>query len=595
MRSFLVCFALLVCFFSTSFGKLKMRPTTTLSAETGNNTSAANGFRTQSNGNAGAANISKEDLHSLLYAGSNSKIYAHFMAWFGSSSHMNVGYTSNSATQVRRQIEDMISRGIDGVIIDWYGPNNIEDATTKLIMAEAERHPGFVFAIMVDKGAVPKSGCSSCSAQQALGSELQYIARTYFPSPAYMRWGGHPVVTNFDLDLHYSIDWTTLAAATPGSPAFIFQHSSGFTHPLSSGSYSWVILSNDYGMSYLTNFYKSGMASGSKETIGANYKGFNDSLASWGTNRFMGQQCGQTWLQTFNKIRSFYNSGNPLDSIQLVTWNDYEEGTEIESGIDNCVSISASADGNTLSWHIDGNENTIDHYTVFISEDGQNLMPLTDVDTGNRSINLDSYPLAGKYTLYVKAVGKPVLRNQMSGPVSYTASSASVSTGGGGGGGGHFKLRLSSSKLTVQKGKTGHLQVMVSPTSGSVDSPVSFSCSNLPAGMGCFFLPGAVTPGKHPVSVNLMVLTETNRAALQPAHSVFYAMWVPAFGLVGIVLVDRRKLRRMLLPLLLAATLIALASCGSDRMAATSGSYDVTVTASSGAAQSSVPLTVTVH
>src|SRR5947209_7391659 len=108
-------------------------PTTTLSAQKASNSSAAKTFVTQSNGNSGAANVSKVDVHSLLYSGANTKIYAHLMLWFGGSNHMNVGYNSNDATQVQRQIKDMISRGIDGVIIDWYGPNNSIDDATKLV------------------------------------------------------------------------------------------------------------------------------------------------------------------------------------------------------------------------------------------------------------------------------------------------------------------------------------------------------------------------------------------------------------------------------------------------------------------------------
>ena len=38
----------------------------------------------------------------------------------------------------------------------------------------------------------------------------------------------------------------------------------------------------DYGMSYLGSFYNVGMPLKNEETVGASYKGFNDSLASWG-------------------------------------------------------------------------------------------------------------------------------------------------------------------------------------------------------------------------------------------------------------------------------------------------------------------------
>ena len=66
-------------------------PTTTVAALTSNNTSAANGFAKQSNGNQGAGNVSKADIHSLLYSGNTTKVYAHLMVWFGGSNHMNVG------------------------------------------------------------------------------------------------------------------------------------------------------------------------------------------------------------------------------------------------------------------------------------------------------------------------------------------------------------------------------------------------------------------------------------------------------------------------------------------------------------------------
>ena len=64
-------------------------PTTTLSAETGNNTSTANTFVAQANGNLGPGNISKVPIYTLLYSGNNTAVYAHFMPWFGQSSHMD--------------------------------------------------------------------------------------------------------------------------------------------------------------------------------------------------------------------------------------------------------------------------------------------------------------------------------------------------------------------------------------------------------------------------------------------------------------------------------------------------------------------------
>src|SRR5260370_17427757 len=105
------------------------------------------------------------------------------MVWFGQSNHMSVGYSSTDTTQIKNQLNDMISRGIDGVIIDWYGPNNSEDQATLSIMAEAEKHPGFTFALMVDQGAIKDYSCSGFSSQTPLFSILHTPPNPNFTSP----------------------------------------------------------------------------------------------------------------------------------------------------------------------------------------------------------------------------------------------------------------------------------------------------------------------------------------------------------------------------------------------------------------------------
>ena len=589
MRRTLTCLLCsLVLLPYASIAEAQIQPTTTLAAQTGNNTSAADTFSRQSNGNLGAGNVSKVDIHTLLYPGATTKIYAHLVPWFGGSNHMNVGYSSTDPAQVHRQVVDMMSRGIDGVIIDWYGPGSEEDTATKLIMAEAEKQVGFTFAVMVDKGAIPRAGCGSCSAQQALIDELNYIANNYYSSPAYARWQGRPMVTNFDLDLHYTIDWNAVRSAVAGNPAFIFQHAGGFTHSQTSGSYSWVILASDYGISYLTSFYDAGLSYPAEDAYGATYKGFNDSLASWGSGRVMSQQCGQTWLQTFSKINHTYNSSKQLDALQLVTWNDYEEGTEIETGIDNCFSISASRSGGRLQWSVKGNENTIDHYTVFVSTDGQNLMELTQVAPGNHSVNLASYSLAGgNYTVYVQAVGKPVFRNHMSASVKYAAKG--------------ILMGASPSTLTVASGQSASLQVSVSAFETSVTTPVALACSNLPAGATCSFSPSSVTPGQGTAMATLTI--SASPLAANRRSGPLYAMWLP-FGFAGMFLFESGKLRKTALVALIAGLLLAACSCGGGSMTASpsnltqampQGTYAVTVSGNSSAMRNSTTVMLSVR
>ncbi len=94
--------------------------------------------------NPAPGNINTSSLGALLYSGNTTKIFAYFQPWFcmnpGSTAtgagtlcngHRQVGYNSNDASTVAGQMQDMITRGFSGVIIDWYGLSKaIENGTT---------------------------------------------------------------------------------------------------------------------------------------------------------------------------------------------------------------------------------------------------------------------------------------------------------------------------------------------------------------------------------------------------------------------------------------------------------------------------------
>lgn len=401
-------------------------PTTTLWKETHNNTSAADSFAAQSNGNEASTNVSNVPTRKLLYAGSAAKIYAHLMTWFGQANHMNVGYRSADGAQVRRQVEDMIRRGIDGAIVDWYGPGSYENQALPALKYQAEIHPGFQFAIMEDAGSIQYCGCDPT---QRVISDLTYVWNNYAQSNAYIHLNGRPVMFFFGEEA-YPIDWNYVRSHVPGNPVFIFRNSSSFTKTQSNGGFSWVapetVGSTDpMALGYLDYFYGIALTYPGQYTFASNYKGFNDTLSSWHHLPAIGQQCGQTWLRTMAEIGRYFNATNEPDGIQIVTWNDYEEGTEIESGIDNCVGVSAAMNGGWLTWSINGAQSTLDHFAIWISTDGTNLMHLTDVAVTRRSVDLGTFAIpAGSYKMFVQAVGQPSLKNHLSGAVTYSRGGA---------------------------------------------------------------------------------------------------------------------------------------------------------------------------
>jgi hypothetical protein len=411
--------------------QVAVSPTTTLAAETGNNTSASSTWTNTTTGDAVAGNVSHVDVHSLLYAGETTKVYAHYLGWWGpGSGHISNGTNSATLAQAHATITDMMSRGIDGLIIDWYGAGNAHINQASLyIKQDAETRSNFTFAIMEDQGAVHTCAYTAgCNATQALINDLNYIVTTYASSSAYMKVNGQPVIFTFDTENLPNINWTTVMASVQGNPKIVLRNDQGFRFWFTSGSYSWEPINtqnpNDWGQSYLNDFYATSRSYSSDMVLAGTWKGFNDNLASWGQDRIVNQNCGQTWLATFNDLNSHFSSGDQPAAVQLVTWNDYEEGTEIETGIDNCVSVSGQVSESTLYWSISGGqENTIDHYTVFVSLDGQNLMPLANIAAGTHQLSLSGYDLTpANYSLFVKAVGAPSIQNKMSDSIPYTVA-----------------------------------------------------------------------------------------------------------------------------------------------------------------------------
>ncbi len=226
--------------FAVSAQQIVVAPTTTLHAETANNTSAPNGFRGLPNGDAPAGNVSKLPMRSLLYDGAATRVWVRWMPWWGDKGHIDIGYRSDDRDQVRRQVEDMISRGITGAIVDWYGPHQEnKNKSTELLMREAEAHSAALqFALSYDKGSL-KDCTGGCDITAQMIKDLTYAYQTFERSAAYMRVNGRPALFFFGLE-KAPVDWQRLRTALPGSPLLFFRNSGAFTNPANDGAYAWI-------------------------------------------------------------------------------------------------------------------------------------------------------------------------------------------------------------------------------------------------------------------------------------------------------------------------------------------------------------------
>jgi hypothetical protein len=201
-RSILTCI-----FLCTALGSAQTPSPTAVSCDNVNNTSASPHFRGSNNGNAPPGNVSKLPIRSLLYRGSQTRLYTRYMPWFGDSHHREVGYRSDDSQQIAREVADMISRGLQGAIVDWYGPDSgLKNQSTILLMKEAERQGNFEFAISEDAGSIRDCAKRGCDPNEKLIADLTYAAQHFEASPTYLRFNGRPAVFFFGLET-FPIDW----------------------------------------------------------------------------------------------------------------------------------------------------------------------------------------------------------------------------------------------------------------------------------------------------------------------------------------------------------------------------------------------------
>jgi hypothetical protein len=172
-----------------------------------------------------------------------------------------------------------------------------------------------------------------------------------------------------------------------------------------------------------------------------------------------------------------------------------------------------------------------------------------------------------------------------------------------------FAVASSPSTVTGPAGQPAAYQVTVTPTGGFPES-VTLACSStLPSGATCSFTNNPITTLTGAQTRTLVVNTTARTTIISESsrsRSVFYAMFLPLSGLVLVGAcfggVNSRK-RRLMIAMFVCAlfgTVMVQAGCGSSGTTTTvtgtpAGTYNVTLTATSGAASRSTVITLTVQ
>jgi len=258
-------------------------------------------------------------------------IYSHY--------HPLIGlYDSTDPAVLECHLLQMKLAGIDGVIVDWYGisgtadyprmhdaARDMFDAAGRLGMKFAACFEDRSLELMVNMDQFPPE-----QVPDQLSKTIQWMGTEWFAKPQYFRLGGRPLLLNFGP--MYAKDpsvWKSALDSVPDDrPAFYALHHL-WKAAGGDGGYTWVHWDPWTGYPEeetvkrrLSGTY-SEMTATPQQLIVSACPGFNDVYEQH--HRELEHRGGQTLKEALAACME-----GPWPVIQLVTWNDYGEGTMIE-------------------------------------------------------------------------------------------------------------------------------------------------------------------------------------------------------------------------------------------------------------------------
>ena len=234
--------------------------------------------------------------------------------------------------------------GVDGVIADWYGMDNyldyglVNQRTAALF--NFTRKAGLKFSLCYEDRTIQQEiNGGYIAAADAIAHAQQtmlYAQSNYFTHPSYLKWSNQPVLLNFGPQYFKSnSQWQSIFSmlAPANQPAFFTQDN---RLPIGAGAFDWPpmwlsqtnggVLSTAALESYLTNFDQN--SSSWPAFISSAFPRFHDIYQEAGVGAsygYLDDNGGDTLRRTLAHALT-----NASAIVQVVTWNDFGEGTIVE-------------------------------------------------------------------------------------------------------------------------------------------------------------------------------------------------------------------------------------------------------------------------
>lgn len=242
-------------------------------------------------------------------------------------------YDSGDADVLEFHLLTMHVAGIDGVIVDWYGLTGFRDygllhrnTTSVLQMCERLR---MKFVICYEDQTVPAlvAGSRLASADRVSHAtkEINWLSKHWFRSPSYVRFNKRPVLLSFG---HAGLNDDEWRQCLERLDVPVRYYSQDYRRPGATGGFAWPV--PQQGLEHTRRFLE--RSSEWPDAIPVAYPRFDDVYAQGKVNDGYPEIPdgeGETFRWTLDQALR----ANPR-IIQIATWNDWGEGTQIEPSLE---------------------------------------------------------------------------------------------------------------------------------------------------------------------------------------------------------------------------------------------------------------------
>lgn len=246
-------------------------------------------------------------------------------------------YDSTDPALIECHLAQMKIAGIDGVVVDWYGvaeafdfPANhkgseaVCDAVGRYGMQFAACYEDRVVKMLADQGLLGADG-----ADGRLREDIAWLAKHWFAKPEYVKVDGRPLLLNFG-PIHVTEPgpWAAAFEGLEQRPKFFALHHL-WRKVGADGGFTWIHWEPWKGEAddakVRTGLERSLTlpSSDPKQVIASAVTGYHDIYKQ--PNPRLDHRGGKTLRQSLDVALA-----SPVEIVQLVTWNDYGEGTMIE-------------------------------------------------------------------------------------------------------------------------------------------------------------------------------------------------------------------------------------------------------------------------